>query len=524
MTKKNISSIFDANIGIIPSPISATVTEHKALTIDYGTKVWACNDDACISAQYLIDYCKKYLGITLCLTEEKCEALIFIEIEKGENVEYSLVVNEQGISIKGKCNPAAAFYGVLTLIQMLPTRPGDVPAIPFVEIHDAPRFAYRGMLLDVVRHFFPIEFVKQFIDWLALHKMNVFHWHLTDDQGWRIEIKSHPELTERGSYRAGERKGFYPGEYCEIPYRAYYTQEEIKEVIDYAAKRFVTVVPEIDVPGHCTAVLAAHPEFSTEPQSEKKTAETWCVYNRHNNVLAPTKEVFDFLTDVFTEVCELFPSEYIHSGGDECAPKWWAECEMAQKFMKENNLATAHDLQTYFMHHVQKIVNGYGKTIIGWDGGSEGMHADGSIIESWLLHHPKKELPLNTTHKWIYASERYVYFICHEVASQTDLAQEYEWNLSVKDVYDAPLCPQNAPANVISNLQGVEGCLWAECVPDCRVAEFRAFPRVAALAEKAWRGEACDNWLNFASRLKKQLHRYDLWRIRYNPIIESSLE
>lgn len=203
--------------------------------------------------------------------------------------------------------------------------------------------------------------MKKYIDWIALHKLNIFHWHLTDDQGWRIELKSHPELTEKGSYRAGEIKGLFPGEYGERPYQAYYTQDEVKEVVDYAAKRFVTVVPEIDIPGHCMAVLAAYPEFSTTPREGKRTALTWGIYNRQNNVLAPTPEVFRFLDDVFNEVCALFPSKYIHAGGDECAPKWWNESAVAQEFMKKHNLPDAHALQTRFMHHVQRIINAHGK-------------------------------------------------------------------------------------------------------------------------------------------------------------------
>ena len=330
-------------LNVLPKPCGVRITDTDGrFQIHRGAGVYAENADAMLAAEYLQNYCSEYLGLPLRIVKSKGEAAIHILTDdfggKARDGQYSLAVTSDGVTIMGaKRSPEACFLGVTTLVQMLPTRAGDIPQLPLVKITDYPRFGYRGMHLDVARHFFPVSFVKKYIDWIALHKLNIFHWHLTDDQGWRIELKSHPELTEKGSYRAGEIKGLFPGEYGECPYQAYYTQDEVKEVIDYAAKRFVTVVPEIDIPGHCMAVLAAHPEFSTTPREGKRAALTWGIYNRQNNVLAPTPEVFSFLDDVFNEVCALFPSKYIHAGGDECAPKWWNESAVAQEFMKKHN-------------------------------------------------------------------------------------------------------------------------------------------------------------------------------------------
>ncbi|MBQ0116249.1 MAG: beta-N-acetylhexosaminidase [Bacteroidales bacterium] len=505
---------------IIPEPASIEVTDStRCYDLRHGMGVWAAAD-ALPAANYLVEYCRERLGLPLEIVPHKASASIVID-GTGNDDSYTLQVGDNGITINGGSG-RGSFYGVQTLIQMLPTRAGDVPQIPFVRIADNPRYQYRGMHLDVVRHFFTVSFVKRFIDWLALHKMNVFHWHLTDDQGWRIEIKSHPELTGIGSSRTGEIKGLFPGEYYDRPHQAYYTQEEIREVIDYAAARYVTVVPEIDIPGHCMAVLAAHPEFSTTPDQPKHTARTWGIYNRENNVLAPCDGVFKLLDDVFGEVCDLFPGEYIHAGGDECAPRWWNDSPETQKFMSDHGIADAKGMQAYFMQYVQRIVNSHGKTVVGWDGGAEGFWPQGSALECWLVKPDMAQNRINTTHKWINASNRCHYFVSHEDSIQTELSP-WKSRLTVKAVYEAPLVPDSASRVTADNLIGVEGCCWTEYAPDEWKIEMLVFPRLAALAEKGWCGYRPDHWEDFANRLVRQLDRYDLWRIRYNPAFERTV-
>ncbi len=515
------------HLAILPKPQSVSLTEaDTAFQISRGMGIYADSHNALLAAQYLHDYCEQYLGLPLRLVKSKTEAKIQIinhdfgtEAHDGQ---YRLTAQPGGITIMGNSRSAeACFLGVTTLIQMLPTQAGYIPALPLVEINDYPRFGYRGMHLDVVRHFFPVAFVKKYIDWLALHKLNIFHWHLTDDQGWRIELKSHPELTEKGSYRDGEIRGLFPGEYQKRPYRAFYTQEEVKEIINYAASRFVTVVPEIDVPGHCMAVLAAHPEFSTTPTDSKHTALTWGIYNRQNNVLAPTPAVFSFLDDVFNEVCELFPGNYIHAGGDECAPKWWNESAIAQKFMEEHHLADTHQLQTYFMHHVQRIINAHGKTMLGWSGGAEDMNPEGSVLHNWHSWDRMPPSKIGSTQKWINSASVGLYFTACEDSTQTEITPG-RWPRSVKKVYDFELVPDSAGAGALQNLIGIEGCCWTEYCPSTWKVELQVFPRMAALAEKAWTGRA-DDWSDFARRLSHQLDLYDLWGIRYNDVVERTL-
>ena len=225
------------------------------------------------------------------------------------------------------------------------------------------------MHLDVVRHFFPVEFIKKYIDYLALHKLNYFHWHLTDDQAWRVEMKCRPELTAKGSVREGEIEGLYPGKYRPLPYGGYYTHEDVREIVQYAAERYITVIPEIDIPGHCMAVLATYPQFSTTPDEPKKCALTWGIFNKFNNVLAPKPEVFDFLKDVFSELCDLFPGQYIHAGGDECAKRWWQEYRgNADSSCATMAWLTRKPCKSYFIRYVQDVVECQRKNmLVGWD-------------------------------------------------------------------------------------------------------------------------------------------------------------
>lgn len=512
-------------LNVVPAPVYSSVDSTCRFSLPRNAGVW-CDEAGLSAAQYLVEYSKENLNFPLRIVGDKSQASVVIEQGCSVNTDmgklspvYELSVDGKGVFITGHNHSDASFHGVMTLLQMLPSRPGDVPVLPYIEVVDMPAFMYRGMHLDVVRHFSPTSFVKQFIDLLAHHKLNIFHWHLTDDQGWRIELKSHPELTERGSYRAGEIKGIFPGEYHERPFQAFYTQDEIKEIIDYAARRHVTVVPEIDIPGHCMAVLATHPEYSTTPDEPKHTAQTWGIFNRQNNVLAPTPEVFAFLTDVFNEVCDLFPGQYIHVGGDECAPRWWQESTATQQYMKDHGIANEHDLQTVFMRHVQAICRAHGKQAIGWDGGAEGLDTRDGIIQSWHMRPNMPKARIDTTHRWINSSGRYFYFTSHEDSTQTDLSPG-KGTLPVKRVYEGALVADSATVANIQNLMGIEGCCWSEYCPEPWKVERLVFPRAAALAEKAWRGQDIPGWTDFEPRLLRMLDYYDLWRVRYNPAVE----
>ena len=534
MAIASLTTMAQTTLDIIPKPLSVEISGGKTFELRNGATIWASGPDALLSAQYVARYCRDYLGMHIEVGGDRWAAAVRITCDEAftGKPNYELRVSESGVDITGKGAPEAAFHGVQTLIQLLPTRAGDIPRLPHCVINDAPRYDLRMMHLDVVRHFFPVNYVKQYIDWLALHKFNYFHWHLTDDQGWRIELKSHPELTERGSYRAGEIKGLFPGEYYERPYEAYYTQEQIKEVIEYARERYITVIPEIDMPGHCMAVLAVHPEFSTTPDEAHHTAQTWGIYNRQNNVLAPSDTVMRFITEVFDEVCQLFPSEYIHAGGDECAAKWWNESAATQSYMQAHGIADAKALQAHFMQHIVDVCQRHGKMVMGWDGGIELVGPEGCVLETWLMREGMKQSLINTTHKWINANGLAHYFDFHEDSTQTEVMHGMgRLLLPVRKVFDYALVPDSASAVVADNLIGVAGCLWTEYCPETWKCEYMVFPRLSALAEKAWVGqdwrkgdESCREaaWSDFGRRLLVQLSRYDLWRIRYNPTFEKN--
>lgn len=501
------------SFSIIPEPVEAIAADGQ-FAITRETQIVVSGKDVHSSADFLMDYLNHYLGYPLKM-EKKAKGSNCISLVNKKNGEvpggYTLEVSANGIAIEGN-DAAGVFYGMQTLIQLLPTRAGVLPVLQAVKVRDYPRFEYRGMHLDVVRHYFPVSYIRKYLDYMALHKLNYFHWHLTDDQAWRIEMKSHPRLTESGSNREGEIEGLYPGVYKELPYGGYYTQEEAKEIIAYAAERHITVIPEIDIPGHCMAVLATYPHFSTIPDEPKKAALTWGIYNKFNNVLAPTPEVFRFLKDVFSELCDIFPGQYVHVGGDECAKRWWQESEQTQQFMKEKALKDEKALQSYFIHYVQDVVNAKGKTLIGWDEILEGGIDRNCVIMNWRrVNHA-----VNAARKGnrvIMTSSAYSYFNKVESRSQAEIGAGGV--LPLRKVYDFQLIPEELTEEEAGCIWGAQGCLWTEYIPTTWKVEFSIFPRMSALAENAWSTNG-KGWENFVRKMEAQFARYDLWGARYS--------
>ena len=501
-------------VNIIPEPVHIAQTVGEFM-INRSTIIRVGDKELLPSAFYLSDYVSHYLGCPLSVEkrERKAESILLINEKNGEvSGGYQLTITSQGIEIHGN-DAAGVFYGVQTVIQLLPTRAGVLPILPALTITDYPRFAYRGMHLDVVRHFFPVTFIKKYIDYLALHKMNYFHWHLTDDQAWRIEMKCRPELTTRGSLREGEIEGLYPGLYKPLPYGGYYTHEQVKEVIAYAKDRHVTVIPEIDIPGHCMAVLATYPEFSTTPDEPKKTALTWGIFNKYNNVLAPTPEVFDFLREVFSELSDLFPGQYIHAGGDECAKRWWQESEFTQQFMKTHGLTDEKALQSYFIDFVKQVINAKGKTLIGWDEVLEGGVSEDCVVMNWRKPAYGKKA-VKAGHRTIMTSSTWSYFNLKESRTQPEIGPRGP--LPLKKVYEYDIIPDSLTTAQESLVWGAQGCLWTEYVPTTWKAEFALFPRLSALAENVWSPVKKKNWERFASKMEMQFERFELWGARYS--------
>ncbi|TAL46686.1 MAG: beta-N-acetylhexosaminidase, partial [Chitinophagaceae bacterium] len=392
---------------IIPRPVDAKVLNGN-FTISPKTVVVITDEGDQPAADFFISYVKQYYSLSLRKAKVASKNFIRLNtlkfIRPGTEGKYQLTCDANGVTISGDTY-SGTFYGVQTLIQLLPLKRDKslLVKIPQCEINDQPRFAYRGLHLDVGRHFMPVDFVKRYIDYIALHKMNYFHWHLTEDQGWRIEIKKYPNLTKVGAWRNGTLIGRYPGTGNDnINYGGYYTQEQVKEIVKYAADRFITVVPEIELPGHSSAAIAAYPYLSCFPdeptkipanmisktstlrqaQGDKKLVqETWGVFV--DVFCAGKDETFTFLQDVMDEVMALFPSKYIHVGGDECPKENWKRCPNCQKRIKDNNLKNEHELQSYFIQRMEKYLNSNGRTLIGWDEILEGGLAAKAVVMSW---------------------------------------------------------------------------------------------------------------------------------------------
>lgn len=502
---------------IVPQPLEVVEAEGT-YEISRNTSVYVTDKLLLPTARYLADYAETFLGIPLTVVEKPVIGAtggILLRLSddvKGDEAYRLSVTSDAGVVITAGAK-GGAFYGVQTLIQLLPSRSGIRAILQAVEINDRPRFAYRGLLLDVARHYFPVAYIKKYLDFMAFHKLNYFHWHLSDDQGWRLEVKCRPELTSFGSLREGEIEGLYPGKYKELPYGGYYTREDVHTIVEYAAERNITVIPEIDIPGHCMAVLATYPELGTNSEEDKKCALTWGIYNKFNNVLAPKPETFDFLNDVFTEICEMFPGPYVHLGGDECAPRWWKESDEAQKFMREQGLNDELALHSYFVHYVQKVIERNGKTAFGWDEVLEGGASENCVVVNWQKPEAGVE-SVKSGHRTVRANMRWNYLNLIESARQLEVG--HAWPLPMKKVYDFDIVPDSLSAEEASLIIGVEGCMWTEYEPTTWKVEYFLFPRLAAVAENGWTAEERRDWDDFVGRMLRQLDRYDLWGIRYS--------
>ena len=420
---------------------------------------------------------------------------------------YKLTVTAQNITIAAK--GAGLFYGIQTLLQLITTDGPDMH-VPCVEIEDYPRFGYRGVMLDVSRHFFSVDFVKKFIDLMAAYKLNNFHWHLTDDQGWRIEIKKYPKLTLIGSKRAETLIGNYhdrtPQQFDNTPYGGYYTQDQIREVVKYAADRYINIVPEIEMPGHSDAALAAYPEFGCNPPDTYHVSGTW---SEHNDVYAPTDATFSFLEDILTEVMDLFPSKLIHIGGDEVTKDDWQRSAPTQKLMKKLKIKDEHALQSYFIRRIEQFVNSKGRSIIGWDEILEGGIAPNATIMSWTGE-GGGIAAAKQSHNVIMTPSNAGLYIDHAqgkldseplgIGGFSPLKQTYAYNPT-----PAVLTPDQQKYII-----GVQANLWTEYIGTENKVEYMLLPRMLALSEVGWSALANKNYIDFKdTRLPKHLARLD---------------
>ncbi|MBC6111374.1 beta-N-acetylhexosaminidase [Pedobacter fastidiosus] len=529
-------------VNIIPQPVKLEINPKTSpFKIDNRTQIIA-PDSLINSISYLQDYLSKYYGITITRdsTSNKVSNIIKLGISNVKTTKpdyYELTSDNKQIQILSSSSKGI-FYGIQTLIQLLPYSRKAFPVqVPSVNITDYPRFDYRGMHLDVSRHFFDVAFVKQYIDYLALHKMNYFHWHLTDDHGWRIEIKKYPKLAEIGAWRNGSIIGLWPGKGNEnikyqilpkeikitpkdaviktdgIRYGGFYTQEQIKDVINYASKKYITIIPEIEMPAHSMAILAAYPELGTEPDKKYEVAETWGMMNKYNNVLQPSEKTFQFLEDILTEVMNLFPSQYIHIGGDEGSKVWWRKSEVSQQIMKANGLKDESELQSYFIRRMEKFVNSKGKTIIGWNEILQGGLAPNAVVMSWQGEKGGIDAA-KLQHKAIMTPEIKMYFNHAQFVKEDSLtANKFS---PLIDVYNYEPVPAELTPEQAKYIWGAQGCLWSEYITNPAKAEYMLFPRLDALSEILWSPKEKRNYPDFLKRLKTQFKRYDLMGITYS--------
>jgi len=516
------------SLNIIPQPLKAEVKQGN-ITITPDTKIIISAPGVEKSAAFLNNYLKKFYGFELKTAKKKAGNAIDLSLTHASNNAipgaYDMTISGDNISINGN-DEEGVFYGVQTLIQLLPAEKSNNLAVQQCSIKDAPRFAYRGMMLDCGRHFFPVEFVKQYIDFLALHKLNTFHWHLTEDQGWRIEIKKYPKLTQVGACRNGTIIGHHPGSGNDnTKYCGYYTQAQVKDIVKYAADRYITIIPEIEMPGHASAAIAAYPQLSCFPDSPapiakgvkwsgdstgKQVQQSWGVYP---DVFAPTDYTFKFLEDVLDEVMQLFPSKYIHIGGDECPKDYWKRSEFCQNLIKEKGLKDEHGLQSYFIGTIEKYLNSKGRQIIGWDEILEGGLAPNATVMSWRGEAGGIEAA-KQHHNVIMTPTTYVYFDYSQTKHEDSLT--IGGYLPLETVYNyEPFSPKLASEEQ-QYIKGVQANLWSEYVKDGEKVEYMVFPRMEALCEIAWSSKDKKSWQDFQQRLQAQYKRYDLWQVKYN--------
>lgn len=423
--------------------------------------------------------------------------------------DYTLNVASEGITLAGE--PAGVFRGMQTLLQMIEESagPGKPVVLPRVTIRDTPRYPHRGMLLDCGRHFWPKEVVKRYIDLLAYHKLNVLHWHLTEDQGWRIEIKKYPKLTQIGAWRKATRETEQPRD-AQGRYGGFYTQDDIREIVAYAASRYITVIPEIELPGHSLAALAANPELSCTGGPFDVGTE-WGVFD--DVYCAGKDETFAFLEDVLTEVCALFPGQYIHIGGDECPKKRWEKCAKCQARIKAVGLKDEHELQSYFIRRVEKFLNSKGKRIIGWDEILEGGLAPNATVQSW--RGMEGAIAAATAgHDVISSPTSHCYLDYPQEPNPA--APSWMGLISLQKVYEFEPTPTQFSPEQAAHVRGAEGNMWTERTPTVADIDRMVWPRLAALAEVMWSPKEARNWDDFVTRLHAHFARLEARGVLYH--------
>ena len=434
---------------------------------------------------------------------------------------YKIEIRQNGITITSKDNKGA-FYAIQTLRQLIPasfedkTYPNKEIRIKCQIIEDSPRFKYRGMHLDVGRHLFSVEFIKKYIDALAMLKFNTFHWHLTEDQGWRIEIKKYPKLNTIAAYRDSTLAGHYtdkPRKYNKIRYGGYYTQEQVKDIVNYALEREITIIPEIEMPGHSKAAIAAYPNLSCEEKSVN-VATLWGVFE---DIYCSKEETFKFLEDVIDEVVDLFPGKYIHIGGDEAPKTRWEKCKNCQSVIKRESLKDEHELQNYFISRMEKYINSKGKKIIGWDEILEGGLAPNATVMSWRGVSGGIKAA-NMKHDVIMTPNATCY-LDHYQSKDKNEPLAIGGYTPLEEIYNYEPIPEELDSESSKYIIGAQGNVWTEYMSTSEYVEYMVFPRIFALSEVVW-SKNKSNFEEFTSRVISFFDRLDKLDINYSTHLE----
>ena len=505
------------NLALIPNPKQIEFTKEY-FDLNKKTVIFSNNLNS-FEALFLKESIKSKTGLDLKISSNFSDKnCIHLGIQIPDTTtfdkeRYQLLIAKNNVHISSFSNQGL-FYGIQTFLQLIPFQKAHKLTIQGQIITDSPKYKWRGMHLDVSRHFFAIDFIKKYIDYIAMYKMNTFHWHLTDDQGWRIEIKKYPKLTEIGAWRNGSMVGHYSEQkFDTIRYGGFYTQEEIKEVVKYAQQRHVTIVPEIEMPGHSLAALASYPEFSCTG-GPFEVAKVWGVLE---DVFCPKEETFEFLENILSEVITLFPSEYIHIGGDECPKVRWKNCAHCQSLIKKEGLKDEYELQSYFIQRIEKFLNSKGRKIIGWDEILEGGLAPNAAVMSW-----------RGTEGGIAAAKQKHFVVmspgshCYFDHYQGDPKNEpiaFGGYTPIEKVYAFNPTPNELSTEEANYILGAQANVWTEYIETPKHIEYMIMPRMAALSEVLWGTANTSDYKNFEKRLINHFDFYEKMKINYSKAI-----
>ena len=509
-----------AEISIIPMPNSIILGKGKFV---YDKDVVLCaNGEASNFAEYFASVSDDICGFLPPIKESSDRKNIEFTISTDKELGcegYSLKITPQKILVSAN-ETAGLFYATETLRQLMPPQAyGKVASLvnfslPCLEIKDVPRFAWRGLHLDVARHFMPIEFLEKFIDLMAIHKLNTFHLHLTEDQGWRIEIKKYPKLTEVGAWRDGTVIGHtkvLPRTFDNIRHGGFYTQQQLKDLVAYAAKKNITIIPEIGLPGHSMAALTAYPQYSCTGQ-DMEVQKRWGVFE--DIYCAGNDGTFEFLQNILDEVVEIFPSKYIHIGGDEAPKKRWQSCPKCQQRIKYEGLANEDELQSYFIKRIEKHLNSKGRDIIGWDEILEGGLAPNATVMSWRSEDGGIQAA-NAGHKVVMSPVDFCYLDYYQSKDADNEPLTIGGFLPLEKVYSYDPIPAKIDEDKKHFVMGVQGNVWTEYMKTPQVVEYMTYPRASAIAEVGWTQPESKDENNFKQRLKAHYKRLDELKVNY---------